>query len=181
MADRDDPLDALRRLLADDGPDWLAFFSPTPGAPGPLRRGTFRGDEREPSAAQVTAPVAIFHDVERGAGEHREVTLQLVETPLERGRHEIALAFAWPGGPLSGEARRHRVSCRLLVDGDVFDVDADHATCAWSEDRGCRLDLRLGQAWVERDRRPDALLAGLQGVLIVLEGGVGDDEAAADP
>lgn len=167
MPDQDTPLDALRRLLAEDGPAWLELFAPAPERSETQRPPVYRGDEVEPGAATANVPVAIFHDVERGAGEHREVTLRLVDTPLERGRERVALAFAWRGAAFEA-AVTGRVSCRLVLDDGVLDVGADDAICARLDDGECRLELRLGSDWVERDRRPDALLASLRGVLIIL-------------
>lgn len=175
MSDQYDALDALTRLLGEDGPAWLQYFAPARQAPETFRRRVYRGAEHEPAATAVDVPVAIFHDVARAAGEHREVTVRLVDTPLERGRGQVTLAFPWPEGAFVGGAPR-RVSCHLLVEGGVLDVDRDHATCERHDDGVCRLDLRLGADWVERDCRPDALLALLQGVLIVLDG----DEVAVD-
>ncbi|TVR89744.1 MAG: hypothetical protein EA416_12270 [Trueperaceae bacterium] len=166
MPDRDEPLDALTRLLAEGGPAWLEFFAPAPEPSEARRRRAYRGDEAEPGAETADVPVAIFHDVERGAGEHREVSIRLVDTPLERGRELVALVFAWPDGAFADAVPR-RASCRLLLDDDVLDVGADDATCAWLEDE-CRLELRLGADWVELDRRPDALLASLHSVLVIL-------------
>ncbi len=167
MPHADESLDALTRLLADDGPDWLGYFAAAPHAPRPHVPGVFRGAEQADAALTAEVPVAIFHDVERGAGERREVTVRLVDTPLERGRATIALAFDWPAPTFDGGAS-HRASCRLLLRDDVLDVTVGDAACVAHEGGVCRLELRLGAAWIERDRRPDELLAALLGVLIIL-------------
>ena len=167
----DDPrlLDALAELLSEDGPDWLGHFAPAP-APAPLapRRRVFRGDDPpDAAAATVEAPVAIFHDVERAAGERRTVALRLVDTPLERGQAEVAIAFDWDT-PAFAVGVTFPVRCRLLLADEALDLDASDGATLTLDQTTCRLELRLGPDWVERDRRPDEVLAAVTGILVML-------------
>lgn len=175
MPQADETLDALTRLLADGGPAWLGYFTtPDHGSRSDVRS-AYRGAERNDARLASEVPVAIFHDAARGAGERRVVTLRLVDTPLERGHAAVSLAFDWPtpaftpGGP-------YRASCRLLLHDDVLDVAPGDAACGTREDGACLLELRLAADWVERDLRPDELLAALLGVLVIVHAGV--DESA---